>query len=149
MLKFYVAAPAADKGAISCLFENLDLIIGNKAKILSHNKYKNIKIPGIFVGGLYVGMYNMLLGDILNIWDKTKWHDGTKYYYNIIGTPLSGMNNCSWYDTETKSFEHGSYFNGKSHFLGLAAPALKYMTKHQKVKKQSDLTIFDLIKQLQ
>ena len=147
MLKMFVAAPATDKGAISYLFDNLDLIVDNKDKILSCDDYRNVKIPGIFVGGLYVGMYELSLGDILNLWDKTVWRDKTKYYYSIIGSPLSGSNDSAWYDQETKSFEHGSYFNGKIGFLGLAAPALEYMKTAPK-KPKSQLSIFDLVKQL-
>ena len=117
MLKFTVSAPHIDNGAITCLFNNLDLILANHAKILSCKKYRNIKISGLFVGGLYVGMYELSLGDILTLWQTTGWKNDSKYYYNIIGTPLSGMNNTHWYNAITKQFESGSYFNGKSHFI--------------------------------
>lgn len=153
MLKTIVAAPATDNGAISCLFDNLDLIVANKRKILSHKKYRNIQIPGLYVGGLYVGMHKLSVGDILRLWDKTEWKTGTRYYYNIIGTPLSGMNEAHWYNTETKKFESGTYFNGKLHFLGLAQPALDYLNQSKITSNNnadnSALSIFDLVKQLQ
>ena len=123
--------------------------MNNKQKILFHKEYKNIKIPGVFVGGLYVGMYEMSIGDLLILWDKTEWHTGTCYYYNIIGTPLSGMNNACWYDIKTKRFETGSYFNGKYGFSGLAKPALDYLKAHKTKENNSKLLIFDLVKQLQ
>ena len=59
MIKITAVTPAADLGAISHLFNNLDLIIANKDKILSNESYRNINISGIFVGGLYVGMYEI------------------------------------------------------------------------------------------
>ena len=115
MAHTYVAAPAVDKKSISYLFENLDFILNNKQKILFHKEYKNIKIPGVFVGGLYVGMYEMSIGDLLILWDKTEWHTGTCYYYNIIGTPLSGMNNACWYDI--KKGEHVHTHNTKTNLF--------------------------------
>ncbi len=145
MLKFFVEAPTTDKGAISCLFDNLNLILANREKILSHDEYKNIRITGLYVGGLYVGMHNLSLGDILILWDNTVWHADTKYYYNIIGSPLSGTNQTHWYDTETKQYGVGSYSQS---FFGLAEPALKYLKTTQPNKNISDLSIFDLVKQL-
>lgn len=154
MSQTYVVAPTTDKGAISHLFDNLDLIITNKNKILFYSKYRNIKIPGLYVSGLYIGTHELSLGDILRLWDKTEWHTGAKYYFNIIGTPLSGMNTANLYNSETKQFESGTYFNGKLHFLGLAKPALEYLTNRTNIlcthtKQKSQLSIFDLVKQLQ
>lgn len=149
MIKITAVAPAADQGAISHLFNNLDLIIANKNKILSHESYSNINIPGIFVGGLYIGMYEMSLGDILYLWDKTQWHENSRYYYNIIGTPLSGMNTAYWYDIKSKQIESGTYYDGRLHFMGLAKPALSYMSKRSSSNVKSRLSIFDLVNQLQ
>ena len=151
MKKNIVVAPTTDKGAISHLFNNLDFIISHKNEILSSQEYSNIKIPGIYVGGLYVGMHNLSLGDILNLWDKTEWHTKNRYYYSIIGTPLSGMNTAHWYDIETKKFNSGTYFNGKLHFLGLAKPALNYLQNKENnftnTRSQKELSIFDLVKE--
>ena len=145
MLKMHVASPAIDKGAISHLFENLDLIVRNKQTIMNRDEYRYIAIPGIFAGGLYVGMRIMSLGDILDLWETTVWRDGSRYYLNIIGSPLSGSNHSWWYDTETKQFGSGAY----STFMGLVKPALEYIKAHPKECEPSELTIFDLVKQLQ
>ena len=149
MIKITAVAPAADQGAISHLFNNLDLIIANKDKILSNESYRNINIQGIFVGGLYIGMYEMSLGDILYLWDKTQWHEDSRYYYNIIGTPLSGMNTAYWYDAKSKQIKSGTYYNGRLYFMGLAKPALSYISNHPSTKTKSNLSIFDLVNQLQ
>ena len=149
MIKTTAVAPAADNGAISHLFNNLDLIIDNQDVILSNESYRNINIPGIFVGGLYVGMYKMSLGDILHLWAGTQWHENFRYYYNIIGTPLSGMNTAYWYDAASKQIQYGTYYDGRSYFMGLAKPALSYMAKRAASNSKSNLSIFDLVKQLQ
>ena len=148
MTQLHIVAPTTDERAISHLFKNLDLILSNKRYILSHSKYRNIRVPGLFVGGLYIGIHEMSLGDILKLWDKTEWYTEPRYYYSIIGTPLSGMNESRWYDFEKKKFESGTYFNGKEHFLGLAKPALDYLKLHHKYTK-SELSIFDLVELLQ
>ena len=149
MIKITAAAPAADQGAISHLFNNLDLIITNQDKILSNESYRNINIKGIFVGGLYVGMHEMSLGDILYLWNKTQWHEDSRYYYNIIGTPLSGMNTAYWYDTTSKQIKSGTYYDGHLSFIGLAKPALSYMSNRPSNNIKSNLSIFDLVHQLQ
>lgn len=148
MLKITVTAPATDNGAISHLFNNLDLIISNKDKILSREKYSNIHVSGFYVGGLYMGMHEMTLGDLLSLWDKTEWHSEDRYYYNIIGTPLSGLNTAHWYNIKNKTFESGPYFGDKLLFMNLARPALIHLKRHQADRKKSKLSIFDLTGQL-
>ena len=148
MLRFTVSAPHTDQGAITCLFNNIDLIIANRDKILSRNEYKHIKIPGLYVGGLYVGMYDLLLGDILILWHTTKWRTNHKYFYNIIGTPLSGMNTAHWYNAETHKIESGAYSDAHRHFLGLAEPALNYLKTINLNRNVSNMSIFDLISHL-
>lgn len=151
VLKTVVVAPTTDKGAISCLFENLNLINANRDKIWGTPEFSNIQIPGLYVGGLYVGMYQIRLGDMLTLWFNTQWHDGNRYYYNIIGTPLSGMNTAHWYNADTKTFESGRYNNGKLQFLGLARPAFDQVRSSELNNLNaaiSKLTIFDLVRQL-
>ena len=148
ILKQSITAPVADKESITCLFNNLDLILSHRDEILSNENLRNIYIPGMFVAGLYVGGHKLCLGDMLNLWDKTEWCSGGRFYYSIIGTPLSGMNTAHWYNTENKQFESGTYNNGNLSFLGLALPAFQYM-KQQKLngnRQNSSWSIFDLIK---
>ena len=149
MLKIVVAAPATDMGAISYLFENLDLVLKNKDKILSCEQYNNIQISGFFVGGLYVGMHKISIGNLLNLWDNTIWHTEEKYYFNIIGTPLSGQNTAYWYNTKNNKIESGMYNGKQLDFLELARPALTYLNQHSQKIQESNLSIYDLVKQLQ
>ena len=151
VLKTVVVAPTTDKGAVSCLFENLNLINANRDKIWGTPEFSNIQIPGLYVGGLYVGIYQIRLGDILKLWFNTQWHDGNRYYYNIIGTPLSGMNTAHWYNADTKTFESGQYKNDRLQFMGLARPAFNQIRSSKLNNLNaaiSKLTIFDLVRQL-
>ena len=148
VLKTVVVAPTNDNGAVSYLFENLDLIKSNKEKIWATPEFNAIQIPGVYVGGLYVGVYQIRLGDLIKLWDETEWHNDNKYYYNIIGTPLSGMNTANWYDEKNNTFEAGTYSNGKLRFMGLARPAFKQVKKNQLKEPASTLSVFDLVQQL-
>lgn len=150
MLRISVAAPNVDEGTISRLFDNLDLIIANRGKILSDPKYSEIKVPGLYVAGLYLGVYEISIGDILNLWDTTQWHTDSRYYYSIIGSPLSGMNTSYWYDSETKTLQSGPYcVDGRQRFLSMAAPAVNYLKQRNKNTKQSELSVSDLLEYLQ
>lgn len=148
MVTFTVVAPTIDKGAVSCVFDNIDLIIANRDKILSHSEYKNIKVKGFFVSGLYVGSHELSVGDMLNLWQDTVWHTGTRYYFNIIGSPLSGKNQAFWYDYDTKRINSGTYFDGRVGFTGLAKPYFAYMKKRREIRKYSNLNVFDLVQKL-
>lgn len=148
ILKQSITAPVADKESITYLFNNLDLILSHRNEILSHSEFRNIYISGVFVAGLYVGGRHLCLGDILNLWDKTEWCSSGRFYYSIIGTPLSGMNTAHWYNTESKQFESGTYNNEKLCFLALARPAFEQV-RHSRPNTRSVLSIFDLVKHLQ
>ena len=148
MIRMYVAAPAIDNGAINCLFENLNLITANRQKITGRPEFRDIKISGLYVAGLYVGRHDLSIGDILCLWNTPQWHARNRLYYNIIGSPLSGTNNAHWYNADTHIVESGAYFDGKLGFLGLAAPALNYLKNRKYSETKSDLSVFDLVKML-
>jgi hypothetical protein len=94
-------------------------------------------------------MYNLALGDILSLWNNTKWQTENRYYYNIIGSPLSGKNTAHWYNTETKNIESGAYLGNTLQFMVLARPALSLLNKNKEKRIKSKLSIYDLTKQLQ
>lgn len=109
MIKFTIETPSLDKDAFECLFNNLELIRSNKKFILSKKKYRDIRINGIFAAGIYFyGGGDIPLGILLDLWDNTNWHTDNKFYFNIVGSPLSGMNHCGWFDTDTKRLMSGS-----------------------------------------
>lgn len=107
MITYEIKTPQYDDESIDCLIENLDLIRSNKKFILSKKEYRGIRINGIFAAGLYVGGTAIPLGVLLDLWDNTNWHTDDKLYLNIIGSPLSGMNNCCWINLQTKKKEYG------------------------------------------
>lgn len=107
MINITLETPSLDKNSLSCLFENIDLIRNNQSFINTRKKYRNIKIKGIFSAGLYVGGMEIPLGVLLDLWNNTNWHTDNKFYFNIVGSPLSGMNNCAWYNYDTKQIEFG------------------------------------------
>lgn len=151
VLKHIVTAPRADFESITQLFSNLNLILINQDKILSNEKFSHIYIPGMFVGGLYVGMHQLSLGDMLKLWENTEWKTGVKYYFSIIGSPLSGRNTAQWYNSDTKKFEKGMFHNGKYGFMGLGSPAFKQLQLADPNRKNitpSTLSVSDLIKNL-
>ena len=123
MLKVTVTPPATDSGAIQCLFNNLDFLLSHQSEILSVPEYCNILIKGCFVAGLYVGGHHLYLGDLLNLWKTTAWHTGDRYYFSIIGSPLSGSNQAHYWDHVQKKICVAPYSNGKQGFSGLWVPA--------------------------
>lgn len=148
MIKHTMTAPNADYKSISHLFNNLDLIITHRDEILSQEQYRNIYIPGMYVAGLHVGKLNLSLGDMLNLWQKTEWKNGAIYYFSIIGSPLTGVNNAHWYNVNTRQFESGAYYG----FLGLARPALAFFRQTEPERSKispSSVSVFDLVHQLQ
>lgn len=130
MITFNIEAPSIDKGAFECLFNNLDLIRSNKKFIMSRKKYRNIKIDGIYAAGIYVGGNKISLGVLLDLWDKTVWHTDNKFYFNVIGSPLSGTNHCGWFDADTQKFEYGRVQSW--HYL--ARPAFKIISESRDTK---------------
>lgn len=125
MITCNLEAPRLDENSLSCLFENIDLIRNNQSFINTRKKYRNIQIKGIFAAGLWVGGKDIPLGVLLDLWKKTNWHTDNKFYFNIIGSPLSGINDCMWYDYDTKQIESGKVKSWHS----LAPMAFEYVRK--------------------
>jgi hypothetical protein len=139
---------------IYTLFNNIELILQNSAEILQNEEYKNIRVKGTGIDGIYIGHIDLLLGNLLILWNNdSPWRNGQKFYYHLGGSPLSGMSFCAyWQDGEL-----GSDKNLPS-FCTLLRPA-NMVIKNLKEKpagvtlpfprrKRSDLSINDLLKQL-
>ena len=156
MLKVTVTPPTTDNGAIQCLFNNLDFFLSHQSEILSVPEYCNILVKGCFVAGLYVGGHHLYLGDLLNLWETTAWHTGDRYYYSIIGSPLSGRNQAHYWDNAQKKICVAPYSNGKQGFVGLWIPASKHIERTLLVTNTgtnirpsvSKLDIYTLLSQL-
>lgn len=130
MITFTIETPHLDKDAFKCLFNNIDLIRSNKKLILSKKKYRDIRIKGIFAAGLYVGGSDIPLGVLLNLWDETNWCSNNRLYFSIVGSPLSGMNDCGWFNLDTKKLEFGKI----KRWHDLAPIAIKYVNKNKDQK---------------
>ena len=103
----------------------------------------------MYFAGLHVRMHQFCIGEMIKLWDETEWHTDSKYYYCIVGSPLSGNNVSFWFDSNTRAFDSGLYHNGKWGFLGLVQPAAKCLHKYPFHGPESKLSVFDLVKQLQ
>lgn len=104
-IQSYIEAPKPDESGLEMLFDNLDLILKHKDLILSDQDFYSIKIKGIGAGGCYIGGVNLLLGDLLTLWEYGKWHKDNKYYFYVIGSPLSGSNSASFYDIKERKIK--------------------------------------------
>ena len=136
------------------LFNNLDLILNNSDKILQNEAYRNIRVKGTGIDGIYIGHIDLLLGDLITLWNNdSPWRDGDKFYYHLGGSPLSGMSFCTYW-------QEGNIDCDKStpSFWTLLSPAGKAIKKligepestdvPLPRRKRSDLTLGDLLEQL-
>lgn len=139
---------------IYTLFNNLDLILNNSDKILQNEAYRNIRVKGTGIDGIYIGHIDLLLGDLIILWrNGSPWRDGEKFYYHLGGSPLSGMSFCTYW-------QEGKIGCDKStpSFWTLLSPAnmvIKKLTEEPSGitlpfprRKRSDLTLGDLLEQL-
>ncbi|MBP5160583.1 MAG: hypothetical protein ILP11_00835 [Alphaproteobacteria bacterium] len=96
---------------IALLFNNIDLIICHKQQIMARAEYKNIRVKGTGIDGLFMGHLPLFLGDLLTLWEAGAWRNQQKFYYHLGGSPLSGISFCTYWqhgqiacDRNTPSF---------------------------------------------
>lgn len=155
MLKFY-AKPIEplDNDEIRTFFTNIDLILKNSEKILQNEKYRNVRVRGTGIDGIYLGHIDLLLGELITLWTNgIPWRDGNKLYYHLGGSPLSGMSFCTYW----KDGKVGCDKN-KISFCSLLKPAsivIKNLTEQPSeisvplpARKCSEMNINDLIELL-
>jgi len=83
---------------IFALFNNIELIFSNSDKILQNKEYRNIRVKGTGVDGIYIGHVDLLLGDLITLWNNdSPWRDEQKFYYHLGGSPLSGRSFCTYW----------------------------------------------------
>ena len=140
---------------IHTLFANIDLIFANSEKILQKDAYKNIRIKGTGIDGIFIGHINLFLGDLITLWSNgSPWRNEQKFYYHLGGSPLSGMSFCTyWQDGKTGCDK------GMPSFCTLLKPAsivIKDIEEPENMisvpfprRKVSELSINDLLKDLQ
>jgi len=133
MITFMLHTPDSDNESIVCLFNNIDLIRANKKFILSKKKYRDIHIDGIYAAGLYVGGKAIPLGILLNLWDNTEWQKEDNLYFHIVGSPLSGRNNCAMFNLKDKTI----IYSHVDSWHTLAPIALEYIQKSKDQKARN------------
>ncbi len=155
MLKFF-AKPVnpLDNEEIRTFFTNIDLIFKNSERILQNEKYRNIRVKGTGVDGIYLGHIDLLIGELITLWTNgSPWRDGEKLYYHLGGSPLSGMSFCTyWKDGKIKCDKN------KISFCTLLKPAsmvIKNLIEQTSeisvplpTRKTSEMNIKDLIELL-
>ena len=114
----YVKGVTPDFNVLTTVFNNLDILYKHKDLILQNPEYYGVEIKGCAVSSLWIGSTKLWLGDMLQLWETPEWKIGNTYYFSIIGSPLSGSNECQTWSKE-KGFSTAEY---KS-FGALARPA--------------------------
>lgn len=77
--------PQEDKKALEALFSNIELIWRNKKLICATDDYYNIYITGAGICLPHLEVIPLFLGDLLQLWEQTKWRDNHEYIYFIAG----------------------------------------------------------------
>lgn len=115
VLVYRVVAQSRDDETINLLFKNIDLIIQNEEVVFNSPGFYSIKISGVCVEGLYVGRFQIRLGDMIKLWKQSHfWKDGGRYYFHAGGSPLSGVCFKSYWDSNTKKIVLSERTNGMS-----------------------------------
>lgn len=96
---------------LETFFNNLDLINQHKQLIFDTPDYFNIRIAGLGCFPLYVQPIRLSIGELLKLWDETEWKQDDKYFYTIVGSPLSGGNSSKYWSSKKgfKSMETGVF----------------------------------------
>ena len=140
---------------IHTLFANIDLVMANADKILQNDAYRNIRVKGTGIDGIYIGHINLFLGDLIRLWNNgSLWQNEGKYYYHLGGSPLSGMSFCTYWQDGKIGCDRD-----KPSFCTLLKPAsivIKDIEEPENMisvpfprRKVSELSINDLLKDLQ
>ena len=101
-----------DNEEIRAFFADIDLIFANSDKILQNEEYRNIRVKGSGIDGIYIGHIDVFLGDLIRLWSNgSPWRNEQKFYYHLGGNPVSGMSFCTYWqngkigcDKSTTSF---------------------------------------------
>lgn len=140
MLKYYAAAEEPNKDDLSVLFENLPFLYERLNEILNNPDYYYIRLQGCGVFALYAGTCRLYLGEMLQLWKDSEWRSGDVYNYSIVGSPLSGSNQC-------QAWIKGKGFTTRRNptFGGLGRPAWKLVNERPEDFQSSGLSINDLL----
>lgn len=123
--------------------ENLPFLYGYQTEIIENPDYYYISMTGCGVFALYGGSCRLYLGEMLILWKTSEWRNGNIYNYNIVGSPLSGSNQCqAWIK------DKGFITRRNQTFSGLSSPAWKLVSQRPDNYNNSKLSINDLLNRL-
>ena len=85
-------------------FNKIEKILNNKKKSISNiNKY-DYHVKGMSIDGILCKRYSLRIKQLFHAWKNNVWRDGSKFYYGIGGSVLSGMSFWYYYDMQEKEF---------------------------------------------
>ena len=97
MITFYSAPKEPlENEEIHTLFDNIDLILKNADVIIE--KFKNVRVKGTGIDGIYIGHKDLFLSDLICLWNNGTWRNGEKFYYHLGGSPFSGTSFCAYWE---------------------------------------------------
>ena len=96
-IQFFAKPDTPNNEAIQAFFDNFDLIQQHKEEIYANPEYYNIFIQGCGAFPLYTPPIKLSIGELLKLWDETEWKQDDKYFYTIVGSPLSGGNSSKYW----------------------------------------------------
>ena len=106
-IKIYAISPEKDYRAIEYFFSHLDAFQKHKEQILQCEDLYRIPIAGMGICGLFLGECSACLGE------------DTRYLIHMAGSPLSGMNSCSFWSTAEQKIVSGEIERFSHAFLPL------------------------------
>ena len=156
VIRFFAKPDTPNNEAIQAFFDNFDLIQQHKEVIYANHEYYIIFIQGCGAFPLYTPPIKLSIGELLKLWDETEWKQDDKYFYTIVGSPLSGGNSSKYWSSKKgfKSMETGVFTKQMRSALWLlqtGSTEIKSRCTPIEVPKRepSKLTVNDLIDILQ
>lgn len=121
-IKIYAISPEKDYRAIEYFFSHLDAFQKHKEQILQCEDLYRIPIAGMGICGLFLGECSACLGELMLLYqDAWKFNQGedTRYLIHMAGSPLSGMNSCSFWSMAEQKIVSGEIERFSHAFLPL------------------------------
>ena len=99
-IHFFAKSDEAKTQDLETFFNNFDLVQQHKQLIFDTPQYYNVRIAGCGAFPLYIQSIRLSIVELLKLWDETEWKQGSKYFYCITGSPLSGSNSSKYWSHE-------------------------------------------------
>ena len=100
VIKFFAKPDTPNNESIQAFFDNFDLIQQHKEEIYANPEYYSIRVTVCGAFPLYTPPIKLSIGELLRLWDETEWKQDDKYFYTIVGSPLSGGNSSKYWSSK-------------------------------------------------